>query len=419
MEELNVLVVRARDGDLDAYGLIVRRFQDMAYGCGYSLLGDFHLAEDAAQEAFIEAYRDLSKLREPAAFPGWFRRIVFKHCDRLTRRKRISTVPLEAAAEIASRDPGPDEMAEEREMKDKVLEAIQALPENERMVTTLFYINGYSQKEIAEFLNVRVTTVKNRLHTSRKRLKERMMHMVADELKSYPLSPEFPERIRLLLELPHPLDIEGHPVHQMGQEFRSCFPDFEGVLLDEVYDRSLSLLRPDHFANYVYEVDGQNILRPELTSQMMDFWLRNGGGPGKWMTVGRVFRKGHQASETLLEVHHQAEVLWCEEGLDKSRFAETIRKVASKLLPGIPCRESTPMQHSIVSYGMHYEALWRDRWLHIAAGGMVADEWIAKAGLDPERYGAISFAFGLERCAQIRYDLDDARKLWQPPYVPA
>ena len=70
VEELGSLVVRARSGSLDAYGAIVRRFQDLAYGYAYSLLGDFHLAEDVAQEAFLEAYRHLVDLREPAAFPG-------------------------------------------------------------------------------------------------------------------------------------------------------------------------------------------------------------------------------------------------------------------------------------------------------------------------------------------------------------
>jgi len=195
VEELNTLVVQAQTGDLDAYGTIVRRFQDMAYGYGYSILGDFHLAQDAAQEAFIEAYRDLPKLREPAAFPGWFRKVVFKHCDRLTRGKHMPTVSLEAAAEIASREPGPDEEAEEHEMRDKVLKAIQALPENERVVTTLFYINGYSQHEIAGFLDVAVTTVKNRLHTSRRRLKERMIGMVDETLKSFPLPEDFTDMV--------------------------------------------------------------------------------------------------------------------------------------------------------------------------------------------------------------------------------
>jgi len=66
VEELGTLIERAQAGDVEAYGEIVRRFQDMAYGYAYSFLGDFHLAQDA----FVQAYRDLTALREPAAFPG-------------------------------------------------------------------------------------------------------------------------------------------------------------------------------------------------------------------------------------------------------------------------------------------------------------------------------------------------------------
>jgi DNA-directed RNA polymerase specialized sigma24 family protein len=65
----------------------------MAVAYAYSLLGDFQLAEDAAQEAFIQAYRDLKTLREPLAFSSWLRRIVFNYCDRITRKKRVETVP--------------------------------------------------------------------------------------------------------------------------------------------------------------------------------------------------------------------------------------------------------------------------------------------------------------------------------------
>jgi DNA-directed RNA polymerase specialized sigma24 family protein len=79
MESLTSLVERARSGDLEAFTQIVCRFQAMAYGYAYAILGDLILAEDAAQEAFLEAHRKLDNLREPAAFPGWFRRIVFKH----------------------------------------------------------------------------------------------------------------------------------------------------------------------------------------------------------------------------------------------------------------------------------------------------------------------------------------------------
>jgi len=66
---------------------------------------DFHLAEDAAQEAFLEAHAYLSRLREPAAFPSWLRRIVFKHCDRFTRKRQFRLVPLEDDMRSDARNP--------------------------------------------------------------------------------------------------------------------------------------------------------------------------------------------------------------------------------------------------------------------------------------------------------------------------
>ena len=187
MEELELLISRAQAGDLDAYGTIVRQFQDMGVGYAYSILGDFHLAEDAVQEAFIEAYPIISKVYGPVAFPGWFRRIIFKHCNRLTRGKRDELMPLETMLEIPSGGRDPADEIEEQETKSLVLAAVTALPENQRQVTTLFYISGFSQRQIADFLEVPVTTVDNRLRTSRKRLKatlhsERMITMLKNTL---------------------------------------------------------------------------------------------------------------------------------------------------------------------------------------------------------------------------------------------
>ena len=183
MEALKTLITRAQTGDLSGYGEIVRRFQGMAVGYAYSILGDFHLAEDAAQEAFIEAYQCLPNLRDPDAFPGWFRKIVFKQCDRLLRRKSTEIVPLESAVGLHSETGDPLEFVEIQEMKDSVLMAIAALPVHERAVTTLFYIDGFSQNEIADFLEIPVTTVNSRLRYSRKRLKERMITMVQKTVK--------------------------------------------------------------------------------------------------------------------------------------------------------------------------------------------------------------------------------------------
>ncbi len=83
MTELQALVRAAQDGDKDAFGQVVRRFQDMAYASAYATVGDACLAQDIAQEAFLDAYLNLSKLRDPAAFPGWLRRIIIGHSNRL------------------------------------------------------------------------------------------------------------------------------------------------------------------------------------------------------------------------------------------------------------------------------------------------------------------------------------------------
>jgi RNA polymerase sigma factor (sigma-70 family) len=88
-KERTVSLVRAaQTGDDLAFTELVRAYQDIAVAYATSILRDYQLAEDAAQEAFVEAYRELASLREPAAFAAWFRTIIFKHCDRMTRRKR-------------------------------------------------------------------------------------------------------------------------------------------------------------------------------------------------------------------------------------------------------------------------------------------------------------------------------------------
>jgi RNA polymerase sigma factor (sigma-70 family) len=178
-------VASARSGDRAAFDDVVRRFRDMAVGYAYSVLGDFHLAEDAAQEAFVRAFLDLGSLQEPAAFPAWLRRMVYKYCNRVTRRRRAPQVPLDEAAASAGREPGPAELAERGETRSVVLREVEALPENERVAVTLSYIDGYSTADVSAFLEVPVSTVKNRLYTARRKLRERMADMVEDELKRH------------------------------------------------------------------------------------------------------------------------------------------------------------------------------------------------------------------------------------------
>src|SRR5687767_4831074 len=189
VKQLDDAISKATDQNADpaerheAFGALVVRFQDMAFGCAYAVLGDSFLAEDVAQEAFVLAWQKLDQLRDPNAFAGWLKRIVLSQCNRLTRRKRLQFVPLELAENSPTSDPGPHVVAEEQELLTKVLTAIKSLPENERLATTLFYVNGYTQMDIGDFLEVPVSTVNKRLYTARQRLKLSMVDVFKDSLK--------------------------------------------------------------------------------------------------------------------------------------------------------------------------------------------------------------------------------------------
>jgi len=194
MEDLGSLVARAQQGDLDAFGEVVVRFQDMAFGYAYSILGNAEDAQDAAQEAFIIAYRNLGDLRERERFAGWLRRIVLSAC-RAIGRKRVPTVPLAEAETIPSGAGDPDRVVEQQELRQLVHAAINSLSAPNRMATVLYYINGYGIQEVAQFLQVPAGTVKRRLHDSRQQLKERMVTMVKEGLRVYRPTAEFRQEV--------------------------------------------------------------------------------------------------------------------------------------------------------------------------------------------------------------------------------
>lgn len=286
MPELAQLIHATCTGDLAAYGEIVRRFQNLAYGCAYAVLGDFQLAEDVAQEAFLDAYRKLDELREPAAFPGWLRRIVLTHCTRLTRRQRLATVPLEEAGAEPGTTP-PDEELARRETQDLVLAAIQSLPETQRLATTLFYLGGHSQAEIAQFLETLVGTVKKRLHDARRNLKERMAAMLSETLATHAPQPdEKAEQVRLLLALGARL-LQGTPVPQalarLGAETSSSRlrEAIDGILARIQTGGTIHAAladRGDLFPPMVVQLirDGEETGTLEETTRMAGEWLQTG-----------------------------------------------------------------------------------------------------------------------------------------------
>lgn len=193
---------RASDGERQrAFVALVVAFQDTAYGYALALLGDRGWAEDATQEAFLTAYHHLDELREPAAFPGWLRRIVHTHCRRLTRLKQLPTASLDPTADPPGTSADPAGNLDRDELQRAVRAAIHSLPERERTVVLLFYLGHYSQTEIATFLDLPLTTVKKRLQYARERLRADWLRDVSSALSSLRPSngPSFVRRLRLAL----------------------------------------------------------------------------------------------------------------------------------------------------------------------------------------------------------------------------
>lgn len=161
------IVNAARAGDLEAFGVLVRRTAGLAVGVALARTGRPEIADEVAQDAFVDAWRLLPTLREPAAFAAWLRTVVVKHADRHTRRHREDGV-LDESVVRADADPEGDTAA--REEVRRVRAAVAALPAHQREAVALFHLSGCSHAEVAALLEVPVSTVKKRLHDARRRL---------------------------------------------------------------------------------------------------------------------------------------------------------------------------------------------------------------------------------------------------------
>jgi len=184
------------------FAVLVQRYQDYAYGTAIGMLSEFELARDVVQEAFLLAFRDLDKLREPAKFGSWLQGIVrnvSRHAIReLTRvRQMADALSRQTATEDRSQLPYiADDQAERRAM---VARALQQLGQKNREAVSLFYVNGLSYGKIADYLGVTEAAVRGRLERGRAKLR-RELTMVAKAFKEQELPDDFATRVRRLLD---------------------------------------------------------------------------------------------------------------------------------------------------------------------------------------------------------------------------
>jgi RNA polymerase sigma-70 factor (ECF subfamily) len=171
------LIRAANGGSLEAFNQLVLAYQDRVYNQAYSLLGDPMAAEDAAQEAFIAAYRALSTFRG-GSFQAWFSRIVTNKClDELRRRASHGTIPLlprnrygeEIESPSWSVDPGegPEVRLERAELADRIKRCLERLNPDQRAILVLVDVLSMSYREAAEATGWPLGTVKSRLARAR------------------------------------------------------------------------------------------------------------------------------------------------------------------------------------------------------------------------------------------------------------
>lgn len=171
------LVGRAKDGDVSAYEKLVRVHQQVAFRTAYVITGDASEAEDAAQEAFVKAYRSLNRFRRGAPFRPWLLTIVANEArNRRRMAGRRAGLVLRTAAEGASgsMDPSPEAAVMATERREELLGALGMLREEDRQTIAFRYFLGLSEAETAEALGCARGTVKSRLSRAISRLRERL-----------------------------------------------------------------------------------------------------------------------------------------------------------------------------------------------------------------------------------------------------
>ena len=176
------LIARVLAGDEASYGTLVTRYQDYVYTIAVRIVGNDEDAEDVAQGAFVRAYRALPRFRGDSKFSSWLYRIAtnraLTHLKR--RRRRAVTVDIESGPHVEAgviddargEEMSPELVVRDEEFRRAVRAAVLELPEQYRVVVTLFYLEERSYKEVAATLGIPMGTLKTHLHRARALLRD-------------------------------------------------------------------------------------------------------------------------------------------------------------------------------------------------------------------------------------------------------
>ncbi len=181
-----VLVKKSQKGDYPAFEELVRRFEKKIYNLAYRIMGNKEDASDVLQETFLQTFKKLASFKGKAKFSTWLYRIAVNICLMKKRKgKRMETVSLDVPILTRKEDEikrelrddwseSPLATLENEEVRRNLSEAIDSLPEEYRTVFLLRGLNGLSNEEMAEVLNISLPAVKSRLHRARLFLRDKL-----------------------------------------------------------------------------------------------------------------------------------------------------------------------------------------------------------------------------------------------------
>ncbi len=288
------MVKKTLSGDKTAFNRLVAKYQTRVYGLAVNLSRSFSDAEDLAQEAFLRAYLSLHQLREPAKFGNWLYKITQNVCWRWLEKKTNHEEITERIRMngMEKHVPEPDELAEVKELKERVRNAIDALPEQERLFVTLYYMDGLTQHDIADFVGVSESTVKRRLRSSKKKLEGELLIMVQEDLQKRDLTSEFTDKVAFKIDT-----LEEAIRKKIGKpEGPILKSDLEGLAKLEACKKNIhDLSGIEHCANLqTLDLDGNQITDLTPLSNMTN--LRS-----LWLTDNQINDLGPMSKLTNLQ----------------------------------------------------------------------------------------------------------------------
>ena len=176
-EGLQILVKKAAAGDSESFEMLIAKHEKMMYALALRMCQNPEDAKDCMQEAMIRIFRSLSGFRGESSFSTWVYRIVNNTCLDSHRRKKVRRAEsLDEMSESGWNAPdtaaGPEESAENKELKRAISAAIDTLPVDIRTAVVLRDIQGFSYEDVSQIMNINIGTVKSRISRGRERLRE-------------------------------------------------------------------------------------------------------------------------------------------------------------------------------------------------------------------------------------------------------